>query len=284
MSDQPRILRIGVPCIVGTSLLVRDHPDGLDRQHPGVWNIHFIREGRTRCGRGPEAAEVVAGDLVAYAPDARMTIPPPPADGADAASWRWFVVADQPRFHPLLRFPEIQPGVGRIHLGDETVREQVQKAWDDIEYAYHKLAPPRRLELLFNLIERMLLWADAANPRLHASGHETQIANAILHLRLHFDERLTVADLAEVTGWTPSHFAHRFRDVTGTTPLRYLTEVRLRNACDLLRETDLDHNTIAVRCGFETAAYFNRVFRKHWNMPPGRWRREQRQRPFMPPE
>ncbi|MFW5846092.1 MAG: helix-turn-helix domain-containing protein [Planctomycetota bacterium] len=267
------VLRIAVPCLVGTTQLRTAHPRGLYRLHPGMWNVLLITDGPVQYD-GAASRTLQPDDLVVFHPDARMCIAPP-RDRRDPAGWRWFAVADQPRLHNLLRLPPIDTGVGLVHLGDDLVRGAVHGCMDDLQACYRGAAPPRRTDLLFNHVERLLLWADAVNPRAHAPHENEQVAAAVLHLRLHFDEPLSVADLAAASGWTPSHFAHRFRAATGLSPMRYLEEVRIRNACDLLRETDWDIGTIALRCGFADPAYFSRVFRKHWRTPPGRWRRMQ---------
>ncbi|MDO5299129.1 MAG: AraC family transcriptional regulator [Clostridia bacterium] len=53
----------------------------------------------------------------------------------------------------------------------------------------------------------------------------------------------------------------------------YIVEVRLRHACEQLVETDQPIETIAAQCGFASAVYFHRVFKKQYGVTPGEYRR-----------
>lgn len=53
----------------------------------------------------------------------------------------------------------------------------------------------------------------------------------------------------------------------------YIVEVRLRHACRQLVETELPIETIAAQCGFASAVYFHRVFKKQYGVTPGEYRR-----------
>ena len=275
MSANSRIITFNRPFLMGTSILAEHHPRGLDNKHLGVWIIMLIHAPAVlRCDH--QTMDLQSNDLLAVKPGTRLRIDPPSSSSRDPANWHWIALADQPRFQRLLRYPQLGPGLGRVHLADRETAAQVHRAVADLEAACTVPALPRRGDLLLNIAERLLLWAAAANPELPAIREDPRIERAILYLRVHFDEPLCVERLAEEAGWAPSHFAHRFREETGMSPMRYLETVRMRNACDLLLETTLDLEDIAQRCGFSNAGYFSRVFRKHWGMPPGRWREENR--------
>jgi AraC-like DNA-binding protein len=53
----------------------------------------------------------------------------------------------------------------------------------------------------------------------------------------------------------------------------YLNDLRVGEAKNLLRETDLPLIEIASRVGFEDQSYFSRVFRNVVGISPGRYRR-----------
>ena len=58
----------------------------------------------------------------------------------------------------------------------------------------------------------------------------------------------------------------------GTTPYRYLMDVRLERAARLLVETDLPVATVATRVGFRDASYFARQFRRCTGLSPRQYR------------
>jgi AraC-like DNA-binding protein len=96
------------------------------------------------------------------------------------------------------------------------------------------------------------------------------------HVAIHWREGCSRADLARRFGVSPGHVSRVFQQEGGGTMVHYLQEQRIRHACDRLRSTDEDLDTIANACGFQSANYLVRVFRQHLACSPGRWRQRHR--------
>jgi len=82
----------------------------------------------------------------------------------------------------------------------------------------------------------------------------------------------TVESLARTAGMSRSAFAARFKAVVGQSPLEYLTQWRMHCATRLLRRGDIALSEVSRRVGYESAAAFNRVFRRETSMTPGTFR------------
>ncbi len=91
--------------------------------------------------------------------------------------------------------------------------------------------------------------------------------------REHLSEKLTVRLLAARAAMSPRTFARRFRDVTGTTPHRWLSRQRVSLAQQLLETTDLSVEHIASSCGMGTAANLRLQFDAEVGVAPGAYRR-----------
>jgi len=79
----------------------------------------------------------------------------------------------------------------------------------------------------------------------------------------------TVADLAAEMGSSRSVFAGRFLAVTGLTPLRYLTELRMRLAAEWIGRDRMPIDVAAHRLGYGSQAAFSRAFKRVVGVPPG---------------
>jgi len=88
----------------------------------------------------------------------------------------------------------------------------------------------------------------------------------------HLDEPLDVAAMARHAAVSPRTFARRFREETGTTPLRWLLAQRVLEARRLLEETDLPVEEVAWRCGFGTPASLRDHFRRATRTTPSAYR------------
>lgn len=64
--------------------------------------------------------------------------------------------------------------------------------------------------------------------------------------------------LARAAGVSPAQLVKLFKRHLGTTPIRYLWEMRTRRGAQLLRETGLTVGEVAYRCGFQTPFHFSR--------------------------
>jgi len=83
---------------------------------------------------------------------------------------------------------------------------------------------------------------------------------------------LTCEIIAAKVGCSGSYFRRIFRQYTGCTVMKYLTQVRLREAQSLIGQSDHKVAEIAQMCGFRGASYFARWLRKHTGYRPGEWR------------
>ena len=70
-----------------------------------------------------------------------------------------------------------------------------------------------------------------------------------------------------------SGFRNYFREIYGVSPIKYITEIRIREAEKLLISTNDTIDNIAYKCGYNDAKYFSRVFSKYRGCPPSEFRK-----------
>jgi AraC-like DNA-binding protein len=104
---------------------------------------------------------------------------------------------------------------------------------------------------------------------LVAALREPRLARAILALHRQPGRDWTVAELAAESGTSRSAFAERFHATTGTPPLRYAAELRMRLAGQWLSQDRLPIEAVAQRLGYASQAAFSRAFKRITGVPPG---------------
>jgi transcriptional regulator GlxA family with amidase domain len=87
-----------------------------------------------------------------------------------------------------------------------------------------------------------------------------------------YHREVTVAKLAGVCSMSRRTFERRFKKATGKSPLRYLQDVRLEKAKDLLEKGDYTFETITNEVGYGDPSTFRRMFQKSTGLPPGLYR------------
>ena len=101
---------------------------------------------------------------------------------------------------------------------------------------------------------------------------DIRIRNAISFIEQHYTENLSIEQLAVVSNMSVSRFFPGFKKATGVTPIDYLHHFRINRAIILLMNDDLSIEQISGMTGFESSAYFRRVFRKITGKSPREYR------------
>lgn len=97
---------------------------------------------------------------------------------------------------------------------------------------------------------------------------------ALEFMSARLEEPLRVKDVAAGVAMSPPHFARRFREADGRTPMRALADLRAERAAALLREGPISTLEAAFAAGFQSASAFTRAFRRRTGLPPAAWRRK----------
>ena len=97
---------------------------------------------------------------------------------------------------------------------------------------------------------------------------------ALAYMTKHPEEKITIAQLADLAHLSQYHFIRCFRSAYELTPLQYLTRLRLKQASLLLKKSDITVGNIVPQCGFENESAFIRLFKKEFRMTPIAYRKE----------
>lgn len=89
----------------------------------------------------------------------------------------------------------------------------------------------------------------------------------------HYGERLTIETMADVCGFSQSHFMKFFKKAMGVSFIEYLNDYRLTMAARLLLASSDTIVAIAAECGFENLSHFNRMFRRKCGVTPSEYRK-----------
>ncbi|WP_420573681.1 helix-turn-helix domain-containing protein [Kordia sp.] len=91
----------------------------------------------------------------------------------------------------------------------------------------------------------------------------------------HFDQKIVLEDIATIANMTPNAFCKYFKQRTNKTFFKFLTEVRIENACKFLtNQSQLSIAETAYSCGFFNVSNFNRKFKEIKGLTPTKFRKK----------
>ena len=104
------------------------------------------------------------------------------------------------------------------------------------------------------------------------------IANVKRHVEDNIDNpALTVDVLCSLMGMSRTSFYNKLRALTDQAPGDYIRLIRLKRAVQLLKEDEHSITEIAEMTGFSDAKYFREVFKKHYNVSPSQYGKENKE-------
>ena len=101
-----------------------------------------------------------------------------------------------------------------------------------------------------------------------------EIAPALDYIENNFASAFSVDHLAALCHWSPAHFRRVFHEIMGISPLEYVNNTRIINACKLLRSTEDSILDISESTGFRSVSSFNRFFIKIMQVSPREYRKQ----------
>lgn len=101
-----------------------------------------------------------------------------------------------------------------------------------------------------------------------------RVAKAIEHIRRHACDGLEAGDVAGIMGCSRRWAEVRFREVVGHSILDEIHDVRFAKALEYMPRYGFRMEDIANACGYESASFFRKQFKKRMGCSPREWRNE----------
>lgn len=101
--------------------------------------------------------------------------------------------------------------------------------------------------------------ADESNPG---------VRRAITYMSKNLSKKLSLNQLANEVGYSPTYFTTLFRKETNYSPISYFSHLKIVKACELLDYTHMKVKEISFHLGYTDPYYFTKDFKKKMGMSP----------------
>ncbi|WP_256759740.1 AraC family transcriptional regulator [Cohnella sp. WQ 127256] len=170
--------------------------------------------------------------------------------------------------------------------------DSLEQSWNDLGEIWHDSTEPSQQRLfeisvkLYQFVLRLRVDNSSPDSSLHLRADEVRnhtLQQALLLMNQHYTEPLLISNLASAVGYSSQHFQRLFLQQFSITPHRYLQNLRMERALQLLKENaSLQIQEIARQVGMETN-YFVRSFRQTYGQTPGVWREKGKKKSLTAP-
>lgn len=131
------------------------------------------------------------------------------------------------------------------------------------------LVKPISKTQLFETIDHCVSFIDLSPSIDHSS-----IQEAIDYLHKHYDEPLTLQQLADFVHLNTSYFSTLFKQSVGVSFSQYLAHYRIQQSKKLLQDNRYSIEDIAIKSGYQSAKYFIQIFKEYEKITPNQYRKQ----------
>ena len=241
-----------------------------DMHYHNYYEIYYLISGKIRYFIGDHVYDVYPGDVVLIPPGTIHKT----AKSADSPTDRLLIhfkkdFVEDDELLECFNVPKI-PYVNVNNLIGLIEKENAKK--DDV-FA----------KKLVRLYTKELLALLSRYTRDNKIEENTEEINTIIHevtsfINENYMSELSLDFLAAKFALSKSYFSRKFKSGTGICLKDYITVVRIKNAEEMLLNTDLSVTAISGKCGFDNSCYFAAVFKKMKGMQPGKYRKLNRKK------
>lgn len=140
------------------------------------------------------------------------------------------------------------------------------KHQDTLSYGY---ANAKFETMLFEWLKEIHTKTTTNNPQAQ------MIYRVEVYINEHVEEKLLVADLAKECHYSEKHFRNLFTKIIGVPPKKYIENVKLEVAYNLLTNTDKTIDEIANKLSFSSSHHLTNAFKSLYGVPPSAYRQNE---------
>ena len=128
---------------------------------------------------------------------------------------------------------------------------------------------------VYSLIGNMRkIYAQAASRSVKSSQNNMKLIlkKAVDFLEMNYYKAITLRQVADAVYVSPFYISRMFSRQLGKTMTEYLNDIRIKNACELLKDVEYKVYQVGEMVGIPDAHYFSRIFKKQMSVTPTDYR------------
>lgn len=148
------------------------------------------------------------------------------------------------------------------------------------DFGYDLLTKSAMYQLWYLLVKDMPRFSYTGETAVDVSKFnidDVRIKDALSFIHENYAAPLALDEIAESVHLSKSECCRLFKRIMGQTPFEYLLHYRIAQACDIMinsQRNDESISDLACRVGFNSASYFNKLFKEYIGCTPSDFRKQ----------
>ena len=128
--------------------------------------------------------------------------------------------------------------------------------------------------LLSELLCEYVRTVEKRGPGGDMAGYAGYVTPALGYIDTHYQQEITMSDLARESGVTADYLTRQFKQMAGITPLTYLRRFRIARSMELIA-CGISASEAAERVGFHSLSHFSREFKRELGITPSQYKQQE---------
>ena len=235
------------------------------------WAVYVCVEGAATVSIGTQIKTLQRGSVAIVPPGGNCII----GRASNAQHWTYHLLSFRSRIEwlELLNWATELTNPSFIHIRDTPQLNGLLYQTEQLErtsYQPNSLSERLCSNMIENFLIRLRLAAEAdgrAGARV-----DPRIQSAVTYILNHYQQDISVQNLAATAHLSPSRLSALFRQHYGISLIRWRDHIRMQKAKELIRLTGLPLAQIAASVGYADSLYFSRRFKEHTGVAPSQYR------------
>jgi AraC-like DNA-binding protein len=228
------------------------------------YSLHFVLEGSGTFLQGNRVLTLGKGDLFCLFPNISLQYS---TSKDNLLQLVWIAFNGKQALSLLDRFG-LRPNSPHLpaYMNNEAVNrlEQVMLVFKQPGNSTRDIL---RHSVFFKLFDDLLA-LHPSDARIHRNDPSPWLDKGLDYMKMHCTEGITVEEVAKYVGIDRSYFSKRFQKKFKVTPGEYLKSLVMREAEQLVKNTDYSFGEIAYTVGFSTLYSFSKAYKKYYGVSP----------------
>jgi len=132
-------------------------------------------------------------------------------------------------------------------------------------------------DMLFMDISGLLMYISKINELVpKKTPVNKKLSEAINYISENYSYDISIENIADNCNISKTWLCSLFKNELETTPLKFLCNMRILHACDILLTTNMNVTEIAINCGFSSTSHFGRMFKMITGQSPSEFRQSEK--------